>query len=71
MDEDEDEVLELLSGTVIENNRNLRRKLIDYKKSRDKFLYNHHYSTLQSFLPESVSIIDNYKCNVFIYLILI
>ena len=56
MDEDEDEVLELLGGTVLENNRNLRRKLIDFKKSRDKYLFTHHYNTLQSFLPESVSI---------------
>lgn len=49
------EVLEQFSGTVLENNRHLRKQLADFRKSRDDLLQNTFYPQLEFFLNENVS----------------
>lgn len=56
-DPDEDEnpmVSGLYMGTVFENNRYLRKQLLEFRKRRDDYLFAQHYEILESFLQENV-----------------
>lgn len=51
------EVSEQFSGTVLDNNRHLRKQLADLRASRDELLQNKYYPQLEYFLNENVSIL--------------
>jgi hypothetical protein len=48
-------VSDLYMGTVYENNRRLRKQLLDLRKKRDSYLFTNCYSVLEPFVQGNVS----------------
>ena len=46
--------LEIYTGTVVGNNRYLRKQLLDFRNKRDDYLFTYFYPMMKPFLQENV-----------------